>query len=341
MNVNTPIDRYLSKSARYKRFALYLSLLTLGISLFQFLFLLKYLKIIFSFKEASLVDAIIGGLALVNPFIFMGFSVILYFFITRYGEIRALRELFKELSDLKLKRVKDLRDGDYAMISGEVISPSYENPLLNEWVLISHGEIFKVRPKVKGLEEVKLKVYTLPKNVLEEGLRVKDEYGDDFKLVFDKEGIREAMEELVKNGSAKKVELDSVRDQSLVERIAATPFRDVLKVKVSGFELYDTVYLRDRFIPADRRNTLIIGPVFKDSRNNLIIKYIHGKSFARFSSGGLSPVKTLEIFLREYKIKLRKLGSEMKKIILAGILILTFLLFTQTFYVIFLRRMAS
>ena len=226
------------------------------------------------------------------------------------------------------------------MVSGEVISPSYENPLIKKWVLVSHGEIFKLRPRLKGVEEVKLKVYTLPKSIIAEGLRAKDDYGDDFKIEFGEGEVGKIMEELASSGSAEKILLDSMQDKGLIERVAATQFRDVLRMRVSEFEMYDTIYLRDTYLPADRRNVLIIAPVKVENRSVKLV-YLPGKSFARFSTGGLSPLKTLDLFLRGYKSKLRKLGNELRKILILGGMLAIILLVTQTLYILFLKKMAS
>ena len=96
--LETPIDKYNREVARYKRVSLYISLIGVFLGLTQLIFLLKYVKIIFAFKEATLLDAIMSSIALVNPFIFIGTSIVFYFFFSKYGDVKALKVLFKELS---------------------------------------------------------------------------------------------------------------------------------------------------------------------------------------------------------------------------------------------------
>ena len=335
-----PFRLYERDLKSYKALSNYLAVVTALLALFELLFVLRYTREIFKFKSPQLIDTIVGSMALVAPLILLGFSLLLWRLMRTYGEFRSLKELFMRLRALRLRRAKEVEDGEYAMISGEVIAASYESPIIGKWILFSYGEIYKQRPKGKGVEDVILRKYSLPTSIFKEGLRCRDDQGTDFIVRLPKgDELKELMEEMEANGSSVKLQLDTVKDKELVERIAVTPFRDVLTVKVSAFEMYDTVGVREWYVPSDRRRIMVIGDLHRED-NRITVSVKPNESFLRFSSGGLSPVKTLEQFLRPVKAKMRRVGDRLKRELTFSILMLGLAIVTQTAYVIFLRRLA-
>ncbi len=331
-----PFKRMEEEASKFRRIALYIALILVFLSLIEVIFIRKYLKIVLSYREVGLLEAFIGGVALLAPLFLLALALVLFLAIKIYGQYIAQFNLVRYISGIKLKNLRELSDREYAMVSGEVISSSYEVPITGNWVLFCRGEIYKRRPAGTSYEKLALREYYLPKSVFKDGLRCRDELGNDFSIQLERSV--DIFQELLRTDSAQKITLDTMESPKLGEKIASSPYRDVLSVKISPFgDMYETVYVEEIFVPSNYRNLLVIGEFYKNG-NTYAVKLQPGKFFAKFSNLGISPVKALSKFMEPFKTELRKRRNTLRKVVITSVIIFLLTLTSQVIYFYFLGR---